>query len=134
MRIVLDTNVLISGIFFGGIPALILDRWAADRFMVYATPSIMEEYVRVTSDAAKSEAHQLLSLKWQAMLPEVCHLIPDERRPKRISRDRADDKFVFCAMNAGADFLVTGDKDLTSIERDFSFKIVSPNEFIKVLD
>ena len=133
MKIVLDTNVLISGVFFGGIPAWILDQWARNQFMVYATPSIMGEYVRVMDEAAESPPHQLLSLKWKAMLPEVCHLIPDERRPKRISRDRSDDKFIFCAINSSADFLVTGDRDLTTLPAEYSFKIVFPRQFVNFL-
>ena len=101
--------------------------------MVYATPGIIGEYVRVADATVKSPAHPLLSLKWQAMLPEVCHLIPDERRPKRISRDPSDDKFIFCAMNSGADLLVTGDRDLTTLPAEYSFKIVSPRQFVNFL-
>lgn len=42
MIVVLDTNVLVSGIFFHGPPAAILDAWVGRRFDVYATPMIME--------------------------------------------------------------------------------------------
>ena len=50
MIVVLDTNVLISGIFFSGPPALILEAWFEGRFEVYATPKIIEEYVRVLEE------------------------------------------------------------------------------------
>jgi len=45
--IVLDTNVVVSGIFFHGPPASVLEAWFEGRFKVYATPKILEEYLRV---------------------------------------------------------------------------------------
>ncbi len=50
MRVVLDTNVLASGIFFGGIPSKIVQSWLDGRFTVYATPLILLEYLRVIDD------------------------------------------------------------------------------------
>jgi uncharacterized protein len=44
--VVLDTNVLISGIFFGGPPRAVLDAWAAGRFELMVSPLIVDEYVR----------------------------------------------------------------------------------------
>ena len=49
MRIVLDTNVLMSGIFFAGPPALILAAWAEGRLEILATVEILTEYRRVGS-------------------------------------------------------------------------------------
>ncbi len=130
MKVVLDTNVLVSGIFFGGIPGKVVDAWLNERFIAYITPFIYQEYLR-TIDEIRLKIRPLINRDWPVLLPELCPMIPDERRPKRISRDRSDDKFVFCAMNAGANFLVTGDKDLKSLERNFGFKIVSPREFLR---
>ena len=50
MIVVLDTNVLVSGIFFHGPPAAILEAWFESRFEVYATPKIIEEYLRVLEE------------------------------------------------------------------------------------
>ena len=77
MRIVLDTNVLISGIFFGGIPSRVLDGWALDYFSVYASPLILEEYLRVINRVRSIQAQKAIADKWMAILPEVCHMIPD---------------------------------------------------------
>ena len=46
MKVVLDTNVLISGIFFGGLPRAVLDAWAEERFELLLSPLIFDEYVR----------------------------------------------------------------------------------------
>lgn len=52
MRVVLDTNVLVSGIFFGGVPGQIVDAWSEDRLSLVLTPEILEEYARVGQDLA----------------------------------------------------------------------------------
>ncbi len=133
MRIVLDTNVLISGIFFGGIPSRILDGWALDYFSVYASPLILEEYLRVIDRMRSTQAQKVVADKWTAMLPEVCHMIPNQRLPHPISRDPSDDKFIACARGAKAGYLVTGDLDLKTIPPEPGFKIVSPEEFLNIL-
>ncbi|MBI4352802.1 MAG: putative toxin-antitoxin system toxin component, PIN family [Candidatus Omnitrophica bacterium] len=133
MTIVLDTNVLVSGIFFGGIPEEVLTRWSEDRFQVYVTPSILEEYLRVIERTESKKVDGALKQHWKDMLPDVCHLVPDIQRPKRIARDAHDDKFVYCAITSGAKFLVTGDKDLLSLNDVFPFKILPPQDFMKIL-
>ena len=50
MIVVLDTNVLVSGFFFHGPPADIVEAWFEGRFEVYATPKILEEYIRVLEE------------------------------------------------------------------------------------
>ncbi len=47
MKVVLDTNVLVSGLIFGGTPARILTAWTDGRFQLVASPEILEEYRRV---------------------------------------------------------------------------------------
>ena len=133
MKLVLDTNVLISGIYFGGIPACILDHWADNRFMVYATPGILKEYLGAIEEM-DLKMHEVLGLHWGKMLPNVCHFIADSQTSKKFSRDPDDDKFIHCAIDSGADYLVTGDRDLTSVSSGLHFKILSPRQFLNVLE
>ena len=47
MRVVLDTNVFVSGVFFSGPPARILEAWSRGEVTIVASPEILEEYYRV---------------------------------------------------------------------------------------
>ena len=47
MRVILDTNVFISGVFFGGLPARIRGAWRDDRIQPVLSAEILEEYQRV---------------------------------------------------------------------------------------
>ena len=52
MRIIVDTNVVMSGVFFGGVPGRILDAWAGGRLELVLSPDILQEYRRVGAELA----------------------------------------------------------------------------------
>ena len=52
MKVVLDTNVLVSGIFFSGPPAGILRAWSQGKFQLVLSPEILDEYKRVSAELA----------------------------------------------------------------------------------
>lgn len=132
MKVVLDTNILVSGIFFGGGPGEILDQWAEGILEVYATPPVMEEYLE-TIEVIGAWKDPLLARVWMKALPRLCHVIPEKEGYPSLSRDPDDDKFLACAHQAGASYLVTGDGDLLDLKEEFPFKIISPRDFLKIL-
>ena len=123
--------MLVSGIFFKGIPGRVVELWLEGAFEVYATPLIMQEYLRVIKELASKAAEDLVR-SWQEILPNRAHLIPDASPPLRVVRDPDDDKFISCALQVKADYLVTGDRDLTSLEAAYPF-IISPRRFLSIL-
>jgi len=52
VRIIVDTNVVMSGVFFGGVPGRILDAWAQGRLELVLSPDILQEYRRVGAELA----------------------------------------------------------------------------------
>ena len=96
MKVILDTNVLISGIFFGGPPRDVLDAWAEDRFELLVSPLIFDEYLR-TCDRLGA-AHQ--GLEYHSVLATIIgrgYLVPDAVAAGSITEDPDDDKFMLCA-------------------------------------
>lgn len=132
MRVVLDTNVLVSGIFFGGIPGQVLDLWIKRSFSVYTTPRILKEYLETLARLGSKIDPALIHL-WSEILPNLCHIIPDLETYPPVSRDSSDDKFIYCAAHSRSHFLITGDLDLKILAQRFIFKIVSPREFLKLV-
>ena len=53
MKVVLDTNVLISAIFFGGIPGRILSAWATGELTLVLSPDVLDKYRRVVLELSK---------------------------------------------------------------------------------
>ena len=129
MRVVLDTNVVISGIFFGGVPGEIVKELAEARFSAFATPLILEEYLETIQEISRSKPAPLLK-EWLEILPSLFHVIPDIEIRGALSRDLFDDKFLLCAAKARVQYLVTGDKDFSDLKSKFDFQILSPREFL----
>ena len=128
MKVVLDTNVLMSGIFWQGTPHKILLNWYEGHFNLALSLEIANEYRRVAS---------LLENKYKnvpatSLIDFIIHeseifSIPFTRI--KISRDTDDDKFLHCAIAAKAKYVVSGDKDLLSIGQYLSVTVIKPTDF-----
>jgi len=70
---------------------------------------------------------------WDVMLYDMCHMIMDPKKPCGICRDPADDKFIDCAIGSRAEYLISGDKDLLSIQNVLGFSIFTPRQFLNTL-
>ncbi len=132
MKVVLDTNVLVSGIFFHGIPGQITDAWIDGKFDLYITPTILEEYARVILELSQGP-DDFIAIEWMTNLTELCRIIPEPMQRQSYSRDAHDDKFIDCAIRSKADYLVTGDKDLTVLQDQVPIQIVSPRKFVSLV-
>ena len=132
MIVVLDTNVVVSGMFFHGPPAAVLEAWLTGRFDVFATPAIVEEYLRVIEEVGSLKEPRFTH-SWEEILIARCHLIPDAPSRIALPRDPTDAKFLECARRAGAHYLVSGDHDLQTFKGARGFTIVSPRQFLQRL-
>lgn len=127
MRIVLDTNVLVSGIFWGGAPLKILDHWVSGDLDIVIMPEILDEYVRVINElACKKPA---LVERWVALLTRYPITIK-KRVSISLSRDPDDDKFLECAVSGNVDCIVSGDDDLLALKHIHTIPILKPSAFI----
>ncbi|HEX2465913.1 MAG TPA: putative toxin-antitoxin system toxin component, PIN family [Thermoanaerobaculia bacterium] len=128
MRIVLDTNVFVSGVFFGGPPGRILEAWRDGSAEIVVSREILEEYVRVGEELAvkfpgvEGPALDLVSVS--AILVAASPLF------ERASRDSEDDKFLACAVAAGVEYVVSGDRDLLDLSPYGAVRVLKPRAFI----
>ncbi len=111
MKIVLDTNVVVSGVFFGGVPGRILSAWSAGKLALVLSPSILEEYRRVGQELGRQYAdisetiEPLLALiAMHAMIVDA----PPLAQP--VSADADDDMFLAAAVASQTRLIVSGDR------------------------
>jgi len=135
-KIVVDANVIISAAF-GGKPLEAVVRALKDH-EVYLSEAIAQELLGVLSGLSKKLSEDQLSFtheKIQQLLTLATHI--SLATHVVLSRDPKDDHYLSLCKGTGAEFLVTGDKDLLSISEDklkangISCKIVSPQEFLE---
>ena len=130
MRIVVDTNILVSGIFWGGVPYRLLSAWIAGEMEVCATPQVLSEYCDVIDRLAARSKRPDLAKRWKMFLFEHLVLVEETRHYQGV-RDPKDDKFVACALSAGARILVSGDDDLLALGQVENVKIVKVSDWLK---
>lgn len=128
MRIVLDTNVLISGIFFSGPPAKILQAWKDKKIQFVISPDMYSEYSRVAEIISNKYADVDISeiLNLIAVYSEI---IDAPRLPEAICKDPDDDKFIACAVSGKVEIIVSGDKNLIDTSGYKDIRVMNPREF-----
>ena len=132
MRVVLDTNVLISGIFWGGVPQKILDAWERRQFEAYATLEMLEEYQEII--ARKSRHARLDPRLITNGIASRFHLVDPVELAHQICDDPDDDMFIACAISAGATHIVSGDNKLLSTSPLLACDVVTPRAFLNLLN
>jgi putative PIN family toxin of toxin-antitoxin system len=130
VRIVLDTNVFISGLFFSGPPHRILQSWRDGRIQLVLTPEIFEEYRRVAEVLHEQfpavDLTRLLELL--VVEAEMCQAAP---LLEAVSTDPDDDKFIACALSSGSKLIVSGDKHLLDVNGYRGIEILKPRPFLE---
>jgi putative PIN family toxin of toxin-antitoxin system len=132
MRVVLDTNVLVSALLIEtSLPAQLLTQWRRGRFDLLTSDLQLEELMRVTR-YPKISARLKPSLAGRLInhLRELAVLI-ENLPPVEVSPDPDDNDLLALAIGGEADYLVTGDKPhLLALARHEGTKIVSVRDFI----
>lgn len=128
MRIVIDTNVLISGIIFGGKPSKIIELLFGKKISVFASPEMVDEYKRIYGELGERYAkrtHNELNeiINSMNILPSHSHI--------DACRDPDDNKFIECAIDNRCIYIVSGDKDLLVLEQYEDIGILTVSEFLE---
>ena len=128
MKIVLDTNVLISGIFFSGPPHQILKAWQEDKIKIIVSEDILLEYQRV----AEELSHQFSSVDIDQILELLtvhAEIVDTRDFQITICEDPDDNKFLSCALASKSKIIVSGDKHLLKISGLEGIQVLKPREF-----
>lgn len=131
MRVVVDTNIVISAIFFGGKPTDIINHGIQGTFSLIVTSSILHEYAVTIDNFDNNPDGEAASLL--ALIISKATAIEPIRLLKTPCRDPDDVKFLEAALSAKADFIVSGDKDLLVLKEFRGTKILKASEFLTLL-
>lgn len=128
MRVVLDTNVLISGIFFRGPPARILQAWRDHKIKLAISPEILNEYLRV-ADILSQQYRGIDIEPILALITQNATMIAATQLTESVCDDPDDDKFLACALASKAKVMVSGDKALQRVSGYRGIQVLSPTTF-----
>lgn len=134
-RVVIDTNLVLSALVFGGRLSRLRLAWQNNRFIPLASEVTISELVRVLTypkfKLTNSEQEDLLSdyLPFcdTVLMPDTLPVVPE-------CRDSFDIPFLLLAVVGQANYLVTGDGDLLCLSDKFSCPILTVDEFLTVIN
>jgi uncharacterized protein len=129
VRIVLDTNVFVSGVFFSGPPFRILKAWRDGRLELAISEEILDEYRKVGDELAE----QFPAIDLRPVLELVivkAKLFTSWNLSEPVCEDPDDDKFFACALASESKVIVSGDKHLLKVSNYRGIKVLRPREFV----
>jgi len=133
IKVVPDTNVLVSATIVRGNEFLFLKQAQNKKFELYLSPPILEEYMDVLSRPKFEFSEDEIMSALDALLSFSNVIFPKERIDI-IGEDPSDNRFLECASEAEADFLVSGDKHLLALKRYGRTRIVNTKEFLEEME
>ena len=129
MKVVLDTNVIVSGIFYSGPPSKIVAAWIEDEFELVVSAEIIEEYRRVAARiGAGFPGIELARVLDRIALHSL--LVVPANLPDDACADRNDIKFLESAAGNRADCVVSGDRELLRASGYEGIEVVTPRRFV----
>lgn len=130
MRVLLDTNVIVSAILFGGVPRDCLRRGLAGEFELVTGAALLDELERVLRERFHLPAEAVAFVRGDL---ELAAEVVAPVRVERTSRDVTDDVVLAVAKGGRVDHIVTGDEDLLVLGRAGGALILTPRAFIDLL-
>jgi len=131
-KVVIDTNIFISGFGWDAKPAEILKLLKQRRIINYISIAILNELKRVVS-YQKLKFSDLLQNRILEFVFFYSEIVEPTQHISPITKDPDDNKFLECAMAAGAEFIISGDPHLINVIEYNAVKIVSAATFLNLV-
>jgi putative PIN family toxin of toxin-antitoxin system len=129
-RVVIDTNVVVSGLLFRGTPGKLISLWKSGRIRPLATKEMIEECLRVLAypkfELSEEEINYLL---YQEIMPYF-EFVTTKPGPVIVKEDPSDDMFIRCAVAGKASMIISGDHHLLALKSHGKVKILTPSQFL----
>jgi putative PIN family toxin of toxin-antitoxin system len=132
VRVVADTNVIISALLFGGSPEQIFLAGLRGEIQLIISPPILKELEKVLNGKFKLSAGFVKDML--DFIEDVAEIVQTTSRIKVILHPDGDNRVLECAVDGSAEFIVTGDtKHILPLKQYKGIRILSPSEFLKLL-
>ena len=129
-RVVIDTNVIISALLFGGKPGKLIPLFQNRRIEPIVSRDIIDEYIRVLAYPKFQLNEKEIQFLLYRKLLRYFEIVETSQGEIIISNDPSDDKFIQCALAGNAKTIVSGDSHLLSLKTYQDIHILSPAQYL----
>src|SRR3989344_9414958 len=137
LKLVLDTNSLVSAFFWAGNEAGLLRKIEQGKAKLYITGEILKEVEEVIKKPKFNEIIKKANLTSDQIMQKIAslsHAVITPNMSVKICRDEKDNKFLECAEGAKADYIVSGDEDLLSLKEYDGVPIAKSERILELLE
>ena len=129
--VVIDTNVFVSALLFGGTPSKLIAFWKSGKIQPHLTSEILAEILRVLAyPKFQLTENEIKYLLYVETLP-FCSVVSAKFGSTIIKEDPSDDMFLRCCEVANAKALISGDNHLLNLKSHSNTLILTPSQFLK---
>jgi uncharacterized protein len=132
IRVVLDTNVYISALMFGGLPGSLLDLALLQSFLPVISPALLDELDEKLRIKFEVDAEDAVTIR--AKLESIAEIVKPETALHVIEDDPDDNRVLECAAKGNADYIVTGDRHLLRLGSYETIQIVTVRQFLDAVE
>lgn len=129
MKIIVDTNILVSAVFFGGVPGRILSAWQDTTIQMVTSPEILEEYA-IVLDRLALRYPTVDPAPIFSLIATHCECFVSPALPQPICDDPDDDKFFACAVASGVKTITSGDAHLLKKNGYRDIEVLTATDFV----
>lgn len=137
MRLVLDTNILVSAFLWDGTPGKLIELAGEQEVELYTSQALLDELAEVLRRKKLSRQVQATGFTAAEIVKHyrrLAHRVTVRQLTRRISRDADDDQVLACALAARAELIVSGDKDLLTLKSFRDIPVVTAGEAVRFLE
>jgi len=130
MRVVIDTNVFVSGIFWeGNFCSQIIDKWKSRKFDLVSSMEILNEFMKTLRNFKIQMPDEMIE-EWRNLIIENSVIVEPIIKLNVVKEDSDDNKFLEAGVAGKVDLIISQDKHLLKLKEYNGMKIVSPEEAV----
>lgn len=136
MRVTLDTNILVSGTFWNGPSFSVPRKVYSGEIELVLSEALIEEYNNTVNSDEIMEKTLNKKLAINNIIKDVVLnsiIVKPKERVEAVIDDPSDNKVLECALEGGAEYVITKDKHLLKLKEFRGIRIMGPEEFLKIL-
>ena len=136
MKLVVDTNVLVSAFLWKGTPGQLIELAGEKECRLFTSRVLIDELAEVLQRKKLAKQVQATGFTAAQMLrnyQKLATTVTARRLAQQVSRDADDDAVLACALAAQVDLIVSGDDDLLVLKQFQEIRIVTPAQAVKMI-
>ena len=131
MKVVLDTNIFISGIFWKGSSNKVITNWREEKFTLVTSLEAISEIIKVLKDFKIKLSDEMIK-EWVDLIVRNYMIVEPKEKIEAVKDDPTDNIFIETAVVGNADYIISQDNHLLKLKDFGGIKIITPEEFDKI--